>query len=91
MRVWVYEVLTERCGWSDAEAKARGANVSHFYDNSIRITKAPKDAKNLAIYDETDIPGIMQAAANIKYGEQSRSAYDKPTAFSGTSLEEMGF
>jgi hypothetical protein len=91
MRVIVSHVLTQRCGWTDAEARERGKNVSHFYDNHIRATKAPKDDKGLAVYDESDVPGLIQAAQNIKDGHGRGSAYDKPTTFKGTTMADMGF
>jgi hypothetical protein len=91
MRVFVYDVLTERCGWTDSEAREKGKNVSHFYDNFIRATKAPKDDKGIAVYDENDIPGLIQAAQNIKDGKSRGSAYDKPTNFKGTTMDDMGY
>jgi len=91
MRVSVYEILTTRCGWSDSEARERGKNVSHHYDNHIRSTKAPKDSRNIAIYDESDISGLIEAANNMKNGRASGSAYDKPTKYSGSTSEDMGF
>ncbi|MCY1136380.1 hypothetical protein OWR29_00095 [Actinoplanes sp. Pm04-4] len=91
VRVHVYDVLTKECGWSDQNARDRGKNVSHYYDNHIRTTKAPKDGQNVAINDETDVPGLIEAARNIKDGGASANAYAKPTKFAGFSLEDMGF
>jgi hypothetical protein len=91
MRVSVYDVLTTRCGWSASEARERGKNVSHYYDNHIRAEKAPKDAQGVAVYDEADVPGLMEAARNLKNGETSQSAYQKPTKYAGSTLDEMGF
>lgn len=91
MRVTVYDVLTTRCGWSDSEARERGKNVSHYYDNHIRTTKAPKDAQGVAVYDEDDVPGLVEGARNLKNGETSHSAYEKPTKFAGWNSDEMGF
>jgi hypothetical protein len=91
MRVSVHDLLTTRCGWSDAEARERGKNVSHYYDNHIRATKALKDAQGIAVYDEDDVPGLMEAARNLKNGEASQSSYNKPTKYTGSTLDEMGF
>ncbi|MEU7906312.1 hypothetical protein [Actinoplanes sp. NPDC049118] len=91
MRVYVHEVLTTRCGWTEQDARERGKNVSHYYDNHIRPTKAPKDAQGVAIYDESDIAGLMEAARNLKAGKTSASSYTKPTRFAGHSSEDMGF
>jgi len=91
VRVSVYDVLTTRCGWTDQQARERGKNVSHYYDNHIRATKAPKDAQKVAIYDESDVAGLMEAARNLKDGKASSDSYGKPTKFAGHSLEDMGF
>jgi hypothetical protein len=91
VRVHVYDVLTNQCGWTDQDARDRGKNVSHYYDNHIRTTKAPKDSQNVAVYDETDVPGLIEAARNISDGRASADAYAKPTKFAGSSLEDMGF
>ena len=87
----VREILTTRLGWSDSDAQKFAANVSHFYDNRIRHGKAPKDAQGIAIYDESDIDGLIDAARNIKSGRASDNAYDKPTRFAGSTAEDMGF
>jgi hypothetical protein len=91
MRISVYEVLTTRCGWSDLEARERGKNVSHFYDNQIRATKAPKDSQGIAVYDESDVAGLIEAAHNLKNGKASDNPYSKATRYVGSTMEEMGF
>jgi hypothetical protein len=91
MRISVYEVLTTMCGWSDLEARERGKNVSHYYDNHIRMTKAPKDSQGIAIYDESDVAGLIEAAHNLRNGKTSNNSYDKPTKYVGSTMEDMGF
>jgi hypothetical protein len=91
MRVIVQDLLVAKCGWSEQDARRLAANVSHYYDNHIRAMKAAKDLEGIAVYDENDVAGLMEAAHNIRNKDTSDSPYNKPTKYTGSTDEEMGF